>query len=69
LEKELNQTYRLSQLFTTHYKADSPESVKMMDKVCLMTPENIHVNSFMYEPLIDMGSDHLMKLYTDILAL
>ena len=31
-----------------------------------MTPENIHVNSFMYEPLIDMSDDHLRKLYADV---
>lgn len=28
-----------------------------------MTPENIHINTFMYEPLIDMSIIHLVKLY------
>ena len=34
-----------------------------------MTPENIHINAFMYEPLIDMSINHLVKLYNDILEL
>lgn len=29
----------------------------------MMTPENIHLNSFMYEPILDMSYDHLKKLY------
>jgi hypothetical protein len=28
-----------------------------------MTPENIHLNSFMYEPILDMGNVHLKELY------
>ena len=38
---------------------------KVLGKVILMTPEHIHLNSFMYEPLIDMSSDALKKLYED----
>jgi len=34
-----------------------------------MTPENIHINSFMYEPIIDMANEHLKQLYTDVSAL
>ena len=29
----------------------------------MMTPEVIHLNSFMYEPLIDMAVTHLVDLY------
>ena len=32
----------------------------------LITPENIHLNSFMFEPLIDMSVWRLKKLYQDI---
>lgn len=28
-----------------------------------MTPEGIQLNRFMYEPLIDMSAEHLVKLY------
>jgi hypothetical protein len=41
----------------------------VLDRVALMTPENIHLNSFMYEPIIDMGEDHLRKLYSDVKSL
>lgn len=34
-----------------------------------MTPENIHLNSFMYEPILDMSKDHLEKLYKEITLL
>lgn len=37
-----------------------------MDAVVLMTPENIHVNSFMYEPIIDMSDAHLRKVYAEV---
>ena len=33
-----------------------------------MTPENIHLNSFMYEPILDMAPEHLKRLYADVKA-
>lgn len=45
------------------------EQRKVLDSVLLMTPENLHVNSFMYEPIIDLADEHLRKLYHDVLAL
>ena len=38
----------------------------LLDQVNLMTPENIHLNSFMYEPILDMSAHRLYKLYADI---
>ena len=40
--------------------------VKILDEVNIMTPENIHLNSFMYEPLLDMDIIELHKLYQNI---
>lgn len=40
-----------------------------IQKVLLMTPENIHLNSFMYEPILDISNEHLRKLHLDVLAL
>ena len=48
---------------------DDQETITTLDQVALMTPENIHVNSFMYEPIVDMSDDHLRKLYHKIKAL
>ena len=43
--------------------------LKILEKVNLMTPENIHVNSFMYEPLLDMSVNHLIDLYQEVKSL
>jgi hypothetical protein len=45
------------------------EQRKVLDSVLLMTPENLHVNSFMYEPIIDLADEHLRKLYHEVIAL
>jgi energy-coupling factor transporter ATP-binding protein EcfA2 len=38
----------------------------LLDQVNLMTPENIHLNSFMYEPILDMSAHRLYQLYASI---
>ena len=43
--------------------SDEYKITRLLDKISLMTPENIHINTFMYEPLIDMSIIHLVKLY------
>jgi hypothetical protein len=63
-----NQTIKLIKRF----KADFPnerEAIQLFEQVNLMTPENIHLNSFMYEPILDMAADHLKKLYQNLLAM
>lgn len=37
--------------------------LEVLDDVALMTPEAIHVNSFMYEPILDMPGSSLAELY------
>lgn len=39
--------------------------IEILDRVNLVTPENIHLNSFMYEPLLDIADEHLKELLTD----
>ena len=53
------------------YRSLNPYSSNfhVLDRVNLMTPENIHINAFMYEPLVDMSIYHLKNLYKDMLAL
>ena len=34
----------------------------------MMTPEHIHLNSFMYEPLVDMSVRELLDLYDKVSA-
>lgn len=53
--------------WTGKYKQTCPiDSNKgIIERVNMMTPELIHLNSFMFEPLIDMSISHLIKLYKD----
>lgn len=60
-----NQTRHLMNRFRTEF-ADQGDALSVLDRVELMTPENIHVNAFMYEPIIDMGDDHLRRLFGDL---
>lgn len=51
------------------YKRDFPtliDNIGILERVNLMTAENIHINSFMYEPLIDLTDEHLKTLYNDV---
>lgn len=41
------------------------ENIDLLERVNLMTPEGIHINSFMYEPLIDTSLSHLLALYCE----
>ncbi len=44
-------------------------NIKILDKVQLMTPESIHLNSFMFEPLLDMSDEYLITLSKEVAAL
>ncbi|WEV71721.1 hypothetical protein [Bifidobacterium sp. ESL0790] len=41
----------------------NPENREIVDEAVLMTPESIHVNAFMYEPIIDLSDSHLKESY------
>lgn len=47
----------------------SDEQNRIINEVNLMTPESIHLNSFMYEPIIDMSNWTLKQLYKEVLNL
>lgn len=63
-----NQTYELFKIYKNSFSAES-SNIESLDKVNLMTAENIHLNSFMYEPLLDMSDNHLKSLYIEIKSL
>jgi len=65
---DLNQTPRLLAKFKELF-SDDDGNVETIQRVVLMTPENIHLNSFMYEPILDMSDEHLRKLYEKVLTL
>ena len=42
--------------------------LRTIKRVALMTPENIHLNSFMFEPILDMSGHHLKSLFAETKA-
>ncbi len=65
---QANQTHGLTEEFKREFPNDQ-STIATLDRVSVMTPENIHVNSFMYEPLIDMSDDHLQGLFDEVKVL
>ena len=63
-----NQTPKLVKKFRDLFPAEA-SAANVVQRVVLMTPENIHLNSFMYEPILDMSDGHLRKLYAAVQAL
>lgn len=63
-----NQTKILFDKFKENF-TDFKEEIKILSQVNLMTAENIHVNAFMYEPLLDISNSHLKKLYDKVKTL
>lgn len=47
---------------------DSP-AIRTLEKVSITVSSNIHLNSFMYEPILDLTIEHLITLYSEILEL
>ena len=62
------QTPKLLNKFRTQFPTEIT-TLRVLQRVALMTPENIHLNSFMYEPILDMSDGHLRKLYSEVVAL
>jgi hypothetical protein len=60
-----NQTSVLLRKFKKKFPDRIADAI-ILDRVSLMTPENIHLNSFMYEPILDMSDEHLRQLYADL---
>ena len=65
LEKLSNYTWELLKKYEEQNKTEK-EKLKVLKRVNLITPGNIHLNSFMYEPILDMGDDELKKLYKQV---
>ena len=63
VESHSNQTRELMNGFI---QIGNPEAIKVLSEVNIMTPENIHFNSFMYEPILDMDITELLNLYQKV---
>lgn len=63
LESAPNQT---RELVSAYMQLDNVEHIGLLSKVNIMTPELIHINSFMYEPILDMDINELINLYQSL---
>ena len=57
------------ELLNVYKKFGDHDKVQVLCEVNIMTPENIHLNSFMYEPLLDMDIVELLELYRRVKSL
>lgn len=64
-----NDTNQTRGLFNGFKQIGSKEQIKLVESVNIMTPENIHLNSFMYEPILDMDITELLNLYRSVRCL
>lgn len=59
-------TNQTAQLLDLYGEKLFPNVKKYLEAVQLSTPEFIHANAFMYEPLIDINGKYLFELYNQI---
>jgi len=66
-----SQTGHLFEKYKEEFSQSVGESsnIETLDLVIIITPENIHINSFMYEPILDMSEHELKDLYDKICKL
>ena len=66
-----DQFWQLYNVFRGQFGSDETKKVilDVLEQVSIITPANIHINSFMYEPIIDIGIDELVCLYERVKAL
>jgi hypothetical protein len=77
MTNELNERIKLdldinrnqTRLLFDNYRKEYPlkcQQHEVIKKVLMMTSENIHINNFMFEPIIDLSLDFLKDLYNEV---
>jgi len=64
---EKNQFGKILKFYTETFSSCS--SLQVLRKVSVTVSSNIHLNSFMYEPILDLSISHLSHLYREIKVL
>ncbi|MFA6252341.1 MAG: hypothetical protein WCX74_02995 [Candidatus Paceibacterota bacterium] len=66
-----SQTGKLFQRYKEEFGQNKTHDdiIRILESVNIMTPENIHLNSFMYEPILDMNIDELKSLHDKVCSL
>lgn len=60
--QKCNQTAHLIKAYKKFFQSN----FDILEQVAMITPENIHLNSFMFEPILDMSLLHLYDLYEKV---
>ena len=60
-----HQTRELYNIYRDKFD-DDRYVMSILTRVLLVTSENIHLNSFMYEPIIDMSDEHLKSIFREL---
>ncbi|GAA7095515.1 hypothetical protein HpCHN32_00840 [Helicobacter pylori] len=68
---KLNQEFKpkknqIRELYDATKKELSDDEKRIIQKVLMITPENIHINSFMFEPILDTSIDHLYTCFEEV---
>lgn len=69
LNNPIDVNYSTGKLFSIYKKKhinDLDNKIDLLDEVNLITADNIHLNSFMFEPILDISDVHLKDLYSRI---
>lgn len=64
-----NSNNQTRELLKGYQQFGDDEKIVILNEVSIMTPEHIHINSFMYEPLLDMDINELLSLYQRVKTL
>ena len=63
-----NPTGELVGVFKKYHSVDMEDKCRILNRVLMLTSENIHLNNFMFEPLVDISILYLKKLYNQCKA-
>lgn len=69
MEHVENSGNQARELYNAYLQFGEEDCIKILNEVNIMTPENIHLNSFMFEPILDMDIIELINLYEKVKAL
>jgi hypothetical protein len=64
-----NENSQFAVLLKEYKATNNLENIRVLERVSITVSNNIHINSFMYEPILDLDIEHLVKLYCDIKGL
>ena len=69
IKPKSNRTAKLVTILKKYHYGDMEDQCLLMNKVLMLTSENIHMNNFMFEPLVDISIIYLKQLYEEVKGL